>query len=272
MDEAWTRLDTIRNAVERAGKELVVYVSMGFGNPYGDAWSAERVADWSRRLHREMGVKHLALSDTVGQATAPAVSAVFQEVVGALPDCHIGAHLHGRPDQTAVLMQAAWEAGCRAFDGALGSMVVARWQDDLVGRRGDRCSCRHRRRGARPGDWNASRWRKRSSGGLRFSRALISRARASVEAVLEQLEAIAVTLQFNAFKTLIVMRMRKRFMGQGLARMRVPIRVTPAAQGVWRAGTTPAHQQWEFLPVEFMAMLSRRGWWQCEAGCRRASR
>ena len=63
MDEAWTRLDTIRNAVERAGKELVVYVSMGFGNPYGDAWSAERVADWSRRLHREMGVKHLALSN-----------------------------------------------------------------------------------------------------------------------------------------------------------------------------------------------------------------
>ena len=158
MDEAWTRLDTIRNAVERAGKELVVYVSMGFGNPYGDAWSAERVADWSRRLHREMGVKHLALSDTVGQATAPVVSAVFEEVVGALPDCHIGAHLHGRPDQTAVLMQAAWEAGCRAFDGALGGHGGCPMaKDDLVGNLATEVLMQAPEAwGEAPREWNAS--------------------------------------------------------------------------------------------------------------------
>ncbi len=134
ISEAWTRLEAIRNRVEQSGKELVVYVSMGFGNPYGDRWSPELVAEWSERLHREMGIQRLALSDTVGQASEEVVQSVFQTTIEALPDCHVGAHLHGRPDRTANLMEAAWKGGCRAFDGALGGHGGCPMaKDDLVG-------------------------------------------------------------------------------------------------------------------------------------------
>lgn len=134
IEEAWERLEAIQNRAVQSGKELVVYLSMGFGNPYGDAWAPELVAEWSDRLHRELGVGRLALSDTVGMATESVVTSVFENVVGALPDCEVGAHLHGRPERTLPLMQAAWEGGCRAFDGALGGHGGCPMaKDDLVG-------------------------------------------------------------------------------------------------------------------------------------------
>lgn len=134
IEEAWRRLEGIHNRTVQAGKELVVYLSMGFGNPYGDAWAPDLVAEWSERLHRELGVRRLALSDTVGMATEDVVTSVFENVVGALPDCELGAHLHGRPERTQPLMQAAWDGGCRAFDGALGGHGGCPMaKDDLVG-------------------------------------------------------------------------------------------------------------------------------------------
>jgi hydroxymethylglutaryl-CoA lyase len=134
IDEAWKRLEAIQNAAKRSGREVVVYLSMGFGNPYGDAWSAELVGKWSRRLHEDLGVKTLALSDTVGRATPDLVQKVFQAVCSELPDLNVGAHLHGRMDHAKPLMKAAWLGGCRSFDGALGGHGGCPMaEDELVG-------------------------------------------------------------------------------------------------------------------------------------------
>ena len=134
IEEAWRRLDGIRNAAERSGKDVVVYLSMGFGNPYGDEWSPNLVSEWSGRLHTDLGVETLALSDTVGQATPNMVTQVFESVSSALPGLNLGAHLHGRVEHAKTLMEAAWKGGCRMFDGALGGHGGCPMaKDELVG-------------------------------------------------------------------------------------------------------------------------------------------
>lgn len=134
MEEGLRRVASIREATARTGKDLVVYLSMGFGNPYGDPWSADRVSEWTARLHRELGVNRIALSDTVGSATPEVLQSVFAAVVSECPDVEVGAHLHGRPDLADTLMQAAWAGGCRSFDGALGGHGGCPMAaDDLVG-------------------------------------------------------------------------------------------------------------------------------------------
>jgi len=134
IDEGWRRLDAIRNAVEQAGRQMVVYLSMGFGNPYGDEWSPELAASWSQRLHDELGINRLALSDTTGSADPETVKAVCGAVRQATPGMDIGAHLHGRREHAKTLMSAAWDAGCRHFDGALGGWGGCPMaKDELVG-------------------------------------------------------------------------------------------------------------------------------------------
>lgn len=102
----------------RQNKELVVYLSMGFGNPYGDPWSAELVLKWAKQL-AELGVPTLSLADTVGLATPEQVEAVTRLLVEELPSVRIGVHLHARADQRQEKLAAAFAAGCRRFDGAL---------------------------------------------------------------------------------------------------------------------------------------------------------
>lgn len=134
IEDGWRRLDAIRNAAERKGKALVAYLSMGFGNPYGDPWHAAMVGEWCGRLHAELDIQTIALSDTVGQATPEVVESVFATAVCAFPDVTLGAHLHGRPEHARRLMEAAWKGGCRAFDGALGGHGGCPMaKDDLVG-------------------------------------------------------------------------------------------------------------------------------------------
>lgn len=134
IEEGWRRLEGIHNAVQRHGKRLVTYLSMGFGNPYGEAWDAELVSSWCDRLHRELGIRTIALSDTVGQATPEVVQSVCAAVVQALPEVEVGAHLHGRREHALDLMKAAWTGGCRSFDGALGGHGGCPMaKDDLVG-------------------------------------------------------------------------------------------------------------------------------------------
>jgi len=134
IDEGWRRLDVIRNAVERQGKSLVVYLSMGFGNPYGDEWSPEIVGHWSSRLHNELGVLNLALSDTVGAADPLTVEQVCRSVVEASPSLTVGAHLHGKREDAVQLAAGAWRGGCRRLDGALGGYGGCPMaKDDLVG-------------------------------------------------------------------------------------------------------------------------------------------
>jgi hydroxymethylglutaryl-CoA lyase len=113
------RVKGIHRLAKASGKELVVYISMGFGNPYGDPWSAQMVKDWCKRLQEEAGVTTLALSDTIGMATPETILELFQELVPALPQVTFGAHLHTTPDTWLEKMEAAWSGGCRRFDGAL---------------------------------------------------------------------------------------------------------------------------------------------------------
>ena len=99
-------------------KELVVYLSMGFGNPYGDPWSEEIVFEWAAALSR-LGVRILALADTVGLATPEQVFSVTDYLIRQLPGHDIGVHLHSTAHNRKAKVDAAFEAGCRRFDGAL---------------------------------------------------------------------------------------------------------------------------------------------------------
>jgi len=92
---------------------------MGFGNPYGDAWSPELAVQWCDRLHREFGIRILALSDTIGIATPDSIGALFNTLIPSLPEVEFGAHLHSTPANCIEKLDAALQAGCKRFDGAI---------------------------------------------------------------------------------------------------------------------------------------------------------
>lgn len=102
----------------RNRKELVVYLSMGFGNPYGDAWSAELALDYAHQIQK-LGVGIISLADTVGSAEPETIREVFTLIRRELPHTEIGAHFHATPYNWEGKIAAAYEAGCRRFDGAL---------------------------------------------------------------------------------------------------------------------------------------------------------
>ena len=114
-------------------KELVVYISMGFGNPYGDPWHPDIVAEWVRHL-AEMGVHTLSLSDTVGSAQIISIRNLFTTLIPAFETVNFGAHLHTLPESAIEKIEAAHQSGCMRFDGAIqgfGGCPMA--QNDLVG-------------------------------------------------------------------------------------------------------------------------------------------
>lgn len=118
IEESLVLLKNIIELTAQAGKELVVYLSMGFGNPYGDPWNADIVAQWTERL-AGMGVKILSLSDTVGTSNRDSLSYIFSNLIPAFPNVTIGAHLHTTPATWHEKVDAAYQAGCRRFDGAI---------------------------------------------------------------------------------------------------------------------------------------------------------
>jgi hydroxymethylglutaryl-CoA lyase len=134
IEGSWSRIARIAELTKAANKELVVYISMAFGNPYGDPWNAEVALHWTERLVNELGVRIIALSDTVGVARPEDIQSMFSALIPALPHVEFGAHLHCTPENWPVKTQAAWDAGCRRFDGAIkgyGGCPMA--EDDLVG-------------------------------------------------------------------------------------------------------------------------------------------
>lgn len=134
IEGSWSRIARIAELTSAANKELVVYISMAFGNPYGDPWNAEVALHWTERLVNELGVRIIALSDTVGVARPEDIQSMFSALIPALPHVEFGAHLHCTPENWPVKTQAAWDAGCRRFDGAIkgyGGCPMA--EDDLVG-------------------------------------------------------------------------------------------------------------------------------------------
>jgi hydroxymethylglutaryl-CoA lyase len=118
---------------QAAEKELVVYVSMAFGNPYGDAWSQEIALEWAEKI-AGLGIRTLALADTTGLAEREDIAAIFSLAKQRMPEITFGAHFHSRPESRRSKLAAAWEAGCRRFDVAIqgfGGCPFA--QDELVG-------------------------------------------------------------------------------------------------------------------------------------------
>lgn len=133
IDESLFLVERLHRMAHTSGKELVVYLSMGFGNPYGEAWSPDVVLKWSRVL-ADMGIRTLSVSDTVGVASVDSISQIFSLLIPALPHVTFGAHLHTLPYQWFEKIDAAYKAGCRRFDGAIrgfGGCPMAK--DDLTG-------------------------------------------------------------------------------------------------------------------------------------------
>lgn len=126
-------LKEILDLASDSGKEVVVYISMGFGNPYGDPWNVEIVGEWTEKL-TGMGVKILSLSDTVGTSTPEIISYLFSNLIPMYPAVEFGAHLHTTPSSWHEKIDAAYKAGCRRYDGAIqgfGGCPMAK--DELTG-------------------------------------------------------------------------------------------------------------------------------------------
>jgi hydroxymethylglutaryl-CoA lyase len=133
LDESIQRVAEIKALCDQHGKELVVYLSMGFGNPYGDPFSHEILSNWMQRIH-ELGVRTMSVADTVGMATPSIVSDTMRSVIPLFGDTVVGVHLHSAPLQLAAKIEAAFDAGCRRFDGAIGGIGGCPMADDeLVG-------------------------------------------------------------------------------------------------------------------------------------------
>lgn len=126
-------LKDILDLAARSNKQVVAYLSMGFGNPYGDPWNVEIVGEWTQKLH-DLGVKILSLSDTIGSSNPENIDYLFSNLIPAFPTIEFGAHLHTTPTTWHEKVEAAYEAGCRRFDGAIqgfGGCPMAK--DELTG-------------------------------------------------------------------------------------------------------------------------------------------
>lgn len=126
-------LEEILEIADTSNKEVVVYISMGFGNPYGDPWNVEIVGDWTERLAK-MGVKILSLSDTIGSSNPENISYLFSNLIPKYPHIEFGAHLHTTPSSWFEKVDAAYQSGCMRFDGAIqgfGGCPMAK--DELTG-------------------------------------------------------------------------------------------------------------------------------------------
>ena len=126
-------LKEILNLADSKNKKVVAYLSMGFGNPYGDPWSIDIVEEWTEKLSN-MGIKILSLSDTVGSSTPEIITYLFSELITKYPSIEFGAHLHTTTTKWKEKVSAAYLAGCRRFDGAIqgfGGCPMAK--DDLTG-------------------------------------------------------------------------------------------------------------------------------------------
>jgi hydroxymethylglutaryl-CoA lyase len=134
IEESLTRVEEIQNLAIRNGKKMVVYLSMGFGNPYGDEWNPELVAQWSDTLFKKFEIAFQALSDTIGCANPQITSELFDVLIPSNKNIQFSAHMHVKKDNAVAILKAAYESGCRKFEGALkgfGGCPMAK--DDLTG-------------------------------------------------------------------------------------------------------------------------------------------
>jgi hydroxymethylglutaryl-CoA lyase len=133
VDECYKVLESIKRKADNTGLSVVAYISMAFGNPYGDPWDQTQVRDALNKLV-DLGIQSVSLADTVGMAGPDLIRSVFESVTSEYPDRDIGVHLHSAPAQAESKVLAAYDAGCRRFDSAVGGLGGCPFaQDALVG-------------------------------------------------------------------------------------------------------------------------------------------
>ena len=133
ITESVDRVKEIKQLCDDNGKQLMIYISMGFGNPYGDPWSAEVAAEWVEKMV-QLNIKYISLADTIGIANPESIEYLFSYLIPKFPAVEFGAHLHATPDAWLEKSDAAYKSGCRRFDGAIkgfGGCPMA--ADDLTG-------------------------------------------------------------------------------------------------------------------------------------------
>jgi hydroxymethylglutaryl-CoA lyase len=132
-DENLAALRKIKAMADKGGLKMVAYISMAFGNPYGDPWNEQRIVEAAAAL-AGLGIAEISLADTVGTAEPALIAAVVRGAAGACPGTELGVHLHSTPAGAAAKILAAYDAGCRRFDSAIGGLGGCPFaQDDLVG-------------------------------------------------------------------------------------------------------------------------------------------
>jgi hydroxymethylglutaryl-CoA lyase len=133
INEAFTVIRNCQNIISGQGKTMVVYLSMGFGNPYGDPWNTDLTSEFAGKL-ADTGIKIISLADTVGVASPDSITDLFSTLIPRFPDVEFGAHFHSTPFLVFEKLEAAYNAGCRRFDCAIkgfGGCPMAK--DELVG-------------------------------------------------------------------------------------------------------------------------------------------
>jgi hydroxymethylglutaryl-CoA lyase len=133
IEQSLNTVEELLNSCSKSNKEAVIYISMGFGNPYGDEWSNEIVEYWADELAKR-GAKILSLADTTGVSSPEKINFLFPHLVTTFPEIEFGVHLHSNPDSWHEKIEAAWNSGCRRYDSALrgfGGCPMA--TDDLTG-------------------------------------------------------------------------------------------------------------------------------------------
>jgi hydroxymethylglutaryl-CoA lyase len=134
IEQSLLTVEEIQNLCIKNNKKLVVYISMAFGNPYGDIWNSDIAIQWTEKLVKKLDIKVIALSDTIGCATPSSIDTLFKELLPEFKTTEIGAHFHTTPETWEEKVNAAYQSGCRRFDGAIkgfGGCPMAK--DDLTG-------------------------------------------------------------------------------------------------------------------------------------------
>jgi hydroxymethylglutaryl-CoA lyase len=133
LEEGYNVLQSIKTTADKAGLGILAYISMAFGNSYGDPWNEDEVCETVRKL-AVIGIRSISLADTVGVAGPDLIRRVVESVTSKYTEYDIGVHLHSRPEQAAAKVLAAYDAGCRRFDSAIGGLGGCPFaQDILVG-------------------------------------------------------------------------------------------------------------------------------------------
>ena len=133
QEEAYEEIVKIWELLQSENRELNLYFSMAFGNPYGEIWKWQDVEFWAKRF-AEIGIKNILLSDTTGTGNVERISQLFEKIPAQFPDIHFGAHFHNKYEDSYVKLKAAYDKGCRRFDSAIKGIGGCPYaKDDLVG-------------------------------------------------------------------------------------------------------------------------------------------